>query len=115
MNFVIEAVEFEPSQRVVARTSGDLDARWSALLSSREGGVHVDLIYEVTVLRPDPAPAGAVVEAGLRWNRRRTTPRGEKGLRKYLAQKRANDRNPPDRRPRAGSGNSDSSVSGFPA
>jgi hypothetical protein len=33
-------------------TSGDFDGRWTATLSQRGETVHVDLIWEVTVLRP---------------------------------------------------------------
>ncbi len=99
LNFVIEAVEVQPAQRIVVRTSGDLDARWSALLSSQEDGVHVDLIYEVTVLRPILRRLAPLLRPAFAWNHRWTTPRGEKGLREYLAQKRANDRKQPDKRP----------------
>ena len=52
LNFIVEAVELEPGRRVVVKTIGDFDGRWSALLSPREGGVHIDIIWEVAVLRP---------------------------------------------------------------
>jgi uncharacterized protein YndB with AHSA1/START domain len=51
LNFIVESVELEPGRRVVVKTIGDFDRRWSAFLTPREGGVHVDLVWEVTVLR----------------------------------------------------------------
>jgi hypothetical protein len=34
------------------RTLGDFDGLWNALLTQEETGVRVDLVWEVTVLRP---------------------------------------------------------------
>ena len=86
LNFIVEAVELEPGRRVVVKTIGDFDGRWSALLSPREGGVHIDIMWEVTVLRPILRRLAPILRPAFAWNHRWTTPRGEKGLREYLAQ-----------------------------
>ena len=86
LNFIVEAVELEPGRRVVVKTIGDFDGRWSALLSPREGGVHIDIIWEVAVLRPVLRLLAPILRPAFAWNHRWTTPRGEKGLREYLAQ-----------------------------
>jgi hypothetical protein len=49
-------------------------------------GVHVDLVWEVTVLRPILRRLAPLLKPAFAWNRRWTTPRGEKGLRDYLAE-----------------------------
>ena len=86
LNFIVEAVELEPGRRVVVKTIGDFDGRWSAVLSPREGGVHIDIIWEVAVLRPVLRLLAPILRPAFAWNHRWTTPRGEKGLREYLAQ-----------------------------
>ncbi len=88
LNFIVEAIELEPGRRVVVKTVGDFDGRWSAILEQREGGVHVDIIWEVTVLRPILRLLAPLLRPVFAWNHRWTTPRGEKGLREYLARER---------------------------
>lgn len=85
LNFVIEAVELEPGRRVVVKTEGDFDGRWSATLSRSANGVRVDLIWEVTVLRPILRVLSPILRSAFAWNHRWTTPRGETGLRDFLA------------------------------
>jgi hypothetical protein len=87
---VIEATELSPPSRVAVKTSGDFDGRWTATLRpNMEGGTHVDLLWEVTVLRPILKLLAPVLRPAFAWNHRWTTPRGEKGLREYLASQRA--------------------------
>jgi hypothetical protein len=88
LNFIVEAVELDPGRRVVVKTIGDFDGRWSAFLTPREGGVHVDLVWEITVLRPILRLLAPLLRLAFAWNHRWTMPRGEKGLREYLAEKR---------------------------
>lgn len=88
LNFIVEAVELEPGRRVVVKTIGDFDGRWSASLSPDEGGVDVDIVWEVTVLRPVLRLFAPLLRPAFAWNHRWTTPRGEKGLREYLASRR---------------------------
>ena len=85
LNFIVEAVELEPHRRVVVRTIGDFDGRWSATLTQMETGVRVDLVWEVTVLRPILRFLATLFMPAFAWNHRWTTPRGEKGLQEYLA------------------------------
>lgn len=87
LNFIVEAVELEPGRRIVVKTVGDFDGRWSAELSPRDGGVRVDLVWEVTVLRPILRLLAPLLRPVFAWNHRWTTPRGEKGLRAYLAER----------------------------
>ena len=85
LNFIVEAVELEPERRVVVKTIGDFDGLWSATLTQTETGVSVDLVWEVTVLRPILRLLAPLLRPAFAWNHRWTTPRGEKGLREYLA------------------------------
>jgi hypothetical protein len=85
LNFIVEAVELEPDMRVVVKTIGDFDGLWSATLTQTDTGVSVDLVWEVTVLRPILRFLAPLLRPAFAWNHRWTTPRGEKGLREYLA------------------------------
>ncbi|WP_246674538.1 hypothetical protein [Mesorhizobium sp. B4-1-3] len=67
----------------------DFDGLWRAELSPSGTGTHVDLVWQVTVERPTPKLLAAVLRPAFAWNRRWTTPRGEAGLRRYLAAQRA--------------------------
>jgi Polyketide cyclase / dehydrase and lipid transport len=84
LNFIVEAEELEPYRRVVVKTIGDFDGRWSAVLTPCGSGVHVDLVWEVTVLRPILRLLAPLLRPAFAWNHRWTTPRGERGLREYL-------------------------------
>ncbi|HLH48024.1 MAG TPA: SRPBCC family protein [Roseiarcus sp.] len=88
LNFVLESVALEPQRRIVVKTVGDFDGLWSATLSPRDRGVHVDIIWQVTVLRPILRLLAPLLRPAFAWNHHWTTPRGEKGLREYLAEKR---------------------------
>ena len=70
-NFIVEALQLEPERLIVVKTTGDFDGKWSAALSPSKGGTRVDLDWEVTVELPI-FPFS----------------RGERGLRKYLAERR---------------------------
>ncbi len=85
LNFIVEAVELEPSRKVVVKTIGDFDGLWSAALTQANSGVHVDLIWQVTVLRPILKLLAPLLKPAFAWNHRWTTPRGEQGLREYMA------------------------------
>ena len=52
LRFILMAAELTPDHHVVVTTSGDFDGRRTATLSQRGESVHVDLVWEVTVLRP---------------------------------------------------------------
>jgi Polyketide cyclase / dehydrase and lipid transport len=85
LNFIIEAVELVPGEKVAVKTEGDFEGLWTATLSQRGEGVHVDLVRQVTVLRPILKFLAPVLRPAFAWNHRWTTPRGESGLREYLA------------------------------
>jgi hypothetical protein len=88
LNFVVEAVALEPGRRVVVKTADDFDGRWSALLAPAVDGVHVDLVWEVKVLRPILRFLSPILRPAFAWNHRWTTARGEAGLRAFLAARR---------------------------
>jgi hypothetical protein len=85
LNFIIEAVELVPAKKVAVRTVGDFEGLWAATLSQRGQDVHVDLVWQVTVLRAILKFLAPVLRPAFAWNHRWTTPRGQRGLREYLA------------------------------
>ncbi len=85
LKFVLEATALEPDRRVEVRTIGDFEGLWSAELSQRPDCVHVAIVWQVTVLRPILKLLSPILRPAFAWNHRWTTPRGEKGLRAYLA------------------------------
>ena len=90
LNFILEAMALEPDRRVEVKTIVDFEGLWSAVLSQTQGGVHVEIVRQVTVLRPILKLFARILRPAFAWNHRWTTPRGEKGLRAYLAQKKTN-------------------------
>jgi hypothetical protein len=88
LNFILEATALDPDRRVQVRTFGDFDGVWTATLSQIEAGVRVDLVWEVTVLRPILKRLAPLLRPLFAWNHRWTTPRGEQGLKAYLAERR---------------------------
>ena len=51
-------------------------------------GVGVDVVWQVTVLRPILRRLSPLLRPIFAWNHRWTTPRGEAGLREFLAERR---------------------------
>ncbi|MDX8532422.1 SRPBCC family protein [Mesorhizobium sp. VK25A] len=89
LNFIIEAAELDPGRLVVVKTFGDFDGLWRAELSPSGGGTHVDLVWRLTVERPILKLLAPLLRPAFAWNHRWTTPRGEAGLRRYLAARKA--------------------------
>lgn len=89
LNFIIEATELVPPRLVAVKTSGDFDGRWCAELSPVGGGTHADLTWEARVERPVLRMLAPLLRPAFAWNHRWTTPRGERGLREFLAARRA--------------------------
>ncbi|MDX8516030.1 SRPBCC family protein [Mesorhizobium captivum] len=85
LNFIIEAAELEPSRLVVVKTFGDFDGLWRAELFPSGTGTHVKLTWQVIVERPILKLLAPLLRPAFAWNHRWTTPRGEAGLRRYLA------------------------------
>lgn len=92
LNFIIEAVELDPGRLVAVRTIGDFDGLWRAQLSPADGGTHVALTWQVTVLRPVLKLLAPLLRPAFAWNHRWTTPRGEAGLRRYLSESKQRGR-----------------------
>jgi hypothetical protein len=88
LNFIVEAIELEANRRVAVRTRGDFDGLWIADIAERDGGVRVDLVWQVTVLRPILRRLAPLLRPLFAWNHRWTTPRGEQGLIDFLARRR---------------------------
>ena len=84
LNFVLEAMALEPDRFVQVKAIGDFEGLWSAELSQTASGVHVAIVWQVTVLRPILKLLSPILRPAFAWNHRWTTPRGEKGLREYL-------------------------------
>lgn len=77
LNFIVEAVELERRRRVVVKAVGDFDGRWSALRTPSIDRVHVNLVWEATVLRPILRLLSPLLRPVFARNHRWTTPRGE--------------------------------------
>jgi hypothetical protein len=88
LNFILEATSLEPDRRVEVKTNGDFEGLWSAELRQTQDGVHVAIVWQVTVLRPILKFLAPVLRPVFAWNHRWTTPRGEQGLRDYLARQK---------------------------
>jgi Polyketide cyclase / dehydrase and lipid transport len=86
LRFVIEVIELEPGRVIAVKTTGDFDGVWRAVLSPSGDGTHVDLTWQVTVLRPILRFLSPILRSAFAWNHRWTTPRGEAGLRRYFAE-----------------------------
>ena len=86
LRFIIEAEELIPGKVVAAKTSGDFDGRWRAELSPQDNGTRVDLTWIVSVERPILRLLSPILRPAFAWNHRWTTPRGEAGLKAFLAE-----------------------------
>lgn len=89
LSFVLETAELEPNRVVAVKVIGDFDGRWRATLSERNGGTHVDLVWETTLKRPWMRRFAPVLRPMFAWNHYWTTPRGEAGMKAFLAERRA--------------------------
>jgi len=89
LTFVIETVELVPNRSVAVKVLGDFDGRWRATLSPKNGGTHVDLVWETTLKRPWMRHLAPILRPMFARNHYWTTPRGEAGLKAYLAERRA--------------------------
>lgn len=88
LNFIVEAAELEPGCKIVVKTFGDFDGIWTADLFPEKGGTRVQLTWQVIVERPILKFLSPLLRPAFAWNHRWTTPRGEAGLRRYLAERR---------------------------
>ena len=88
LHFVLESIVLEPARIVEVRVRGDLDGTWRAVLSADGAGTRVDIVEEVLAEKPLLRVFSPLLKPLFAWNHYWTTPRGEAGLRAYLAQRR---------------------------
>jgi len=88
LNFVLEVVELVPNSVVAVKVAGDFDGRWRATLSPSNGGTRVNLVWETTLKRPWMRRWAPLLRPLFAWNHYWTTPRGEAGMKAYLAARR---------------------------
>lgn len=93
LNFIIESTALEPGRLVEVKTKGDFTGVWRATLSPEAGGTRVDLDWQVTVDKPLIRWLSPLLKPLFAWNHYWTTPRGEAGLRAYLAEQGINAKN----------------------
>jgi uncharacterized protein YndB with AHSA1/START domain len=89
LNFVLEVVELDPGKSLAVKTAGDFDGLWRAALTPTSTGTRVDLVWQVMVERPILKLLSPLLRPAFAWNHRWTTPRGEAGLRRHLAERRS--------------------------
>ncbi len=87
LNFILESTALEPGKLVEVKTIGDFIGVWCAALSAEPGGTSVDIDWRVTVEKPIVRFLSPVLKPLFAWNHYWTTPRGETGLRTYLAER----------------------------
>ncbi|HEV2281593.1 MAG TPA: SRPBCC family protein [bacterium] len=89
LHFVLESTVLEPARAVEVRIRGDLDGTWRAALSADGPGTRVDIEEQVIAEKPLVRALSPLLKPLFAWNHYWTTPRGERGLRAYLAGKGA--------------------------
>ena len=88
LNFILEATEVVPGRVLETTARGDFEGVWRATLSPHNGGTRVDIDWRVTVRKPIVRLLSPLLKPLFAWNHNWTTPRGEAGLRAYLAEQR---------------------------
>jgi hypothetical protein len=88
LNFILEVVELVPERLVAVKVVGDFDGRWRAALSASRDGTRVDLTWITTLKRPWMKALSPLLRPVFAQNHYWTTPRGEAGLKAYLAERR---------------------------
>lgn len=92
LHFVLESTVLEPGTVVQVRVRGDLDGTWRAVLSPEDRGTRVDIVEEVIAEKPLLRMLSPLLKPLFAWNHYWTTPRGEAGLKAYLAERRGRPR-----------------------
>lgn len=88
LNFILEVTELVPDKLVAVKVEGDFDGRWRAALSPTKEGTHVDLTWITTLKRPWMKRLAPLLRPVFAKNHYWTTPRGEAGLKAFLAERR---------------------------
>jgi hypothetical protein len=89
LRFVLESTVLDAGRVVEVRVQGDLDGCWRATLSDYGHGTRVDIDEQVIAKKPLIRVLSPLLKPLFAWNHFWTTPRGEAGLRAYLAARRA--------------------------
>lgn len=88
LHFVLESTVLEPGRVVEVRIQGDLDGTWRATLSVHDHGTRVDIEEQVVAKKPVIRVFSPLLKPLFAWNHFWTTPRGERGLRAYMVERR---------------------------
>jgi len=88
LRFVIECTDMHDDRSVEARVTGDFDGIWKAEVTPTDDGARVDTDWRVTVQKPFIRWFSPLLKPVFAWNHRWTTPRGESGLRAFIAARR---------------------------
>lgn len=86
LNFILEALRLEPDKLIEVKATGDFNGVWRATLSPKGDGTHAELDWRVTVEMPLIRYLSPVLKPIFVWNHYWTTPRGEQGMIRFLAQ-----------------------------
>lgn len=89
LNFILEAIRLEKPRLLEIKATGDFNGVWRATLEPRGDGTLVTLDWKVIVEMPLIRILSPVLRPLFAWNHSWTTPRGEQGMRAYLAEKSA--------------------------
>jgi hypothetical protein len=87
LDFILEALRLEPGELVEVRATGDFDGIWRAELVRDEDGTRVELDWQVTVNMPLIRYLSPLLRPLFALNHLWTTPRGERGMLRYLRAK----------------------------
>ena len=84
LSFELEALTLEHSRLVEVKATGDFNGIWRAELVRENGGTRVLISWRVTVHKPIIRYLSPLLKPLFAWNHCWTTPRGERGLLRYL-------------------------------
>jgi hypothetical protein len=85
---IAETIALDRPRLIVAKITGDFEGVWRAELSEQGCGTHVDFDWEASVNMPVPQFVAIILRPVMALNHAWTMPRGERGLREYLAKRR---------------------------
>lgn len=86
LRFILECTNLEPDRMVEVKATGDFIGVWRAVVAPYDNGARVDTNWQVSVEKPLIRWLSPLLKPVFVWNHRWTTPRGENGLRAYIAE-----------------------------
>lgn len=87
VRFVIEAIELIPGKLVLVKTSGDFNGQGRATITASDEGTILETEWLAIVNKPIVRFLSPILRPIFALNHYWTTPRGVKGLLRYLAEK----------------------------